>query len=121
MSVNKIARQISIVSVMLFSILTQVVPAYAAETDVYLQEMNTLAIYWYLFIRNYIAVPIMIVSFAVCGYRFFLCAFMGKPEYAIDSVKKQFLNSIFTLIALFALPMVMKLVKNIVESSMWTP
>ena len=91
------------------------------NTEQYLDEMNDIALYWYTVIRNYIAVPLMILSFASCGYKFFMCAIMTKPEYAIDETKKQFLNTIILMFVLFAIPMIMTIVRNITEASKWTP
>jgi hypothetical protein len=87
----------------------------------YLARMGAMAIFWYKTIRNYIAVPLMIVSFATCGYKFFMCAFMGKPEYAIDAVKKQFINTVIAMFVLFLIPVVMTIVRNLMESTQWTP
>lgn len=87
----------------------------------YLREMNRIAMFWYKTIRNYIAIPLMILSFATCGYKFFMCAFMGKPEYAIDGVKKQFFNTVIALFVLFLLPVAMTIARNLTESTQWTP
>lgn len=84
-------------------------------------EANTNVVYWYLLIRNYIAVPIMILSFASCGFKFLYCAFMGKSEYAIDAIMKQFITTIMALVLLFLLPAIMTSVKNIVENTAWKP
>jgi hypothetical protein len=46
---------------------------------------------------------------------------MGKPEYAIDTVKKQFINTIITMFVLFMLPVVMTIVRDLTESTKWTP
>lgn len=94
-------------------------PATAPNSTI--EDMNADVLYWYFFIRNYISVPILIISFASCGYKFLSCAFMGKPEYAQDNVVKQMITSVLALLVLFALPAVMTIAKDIVESTAWSP
>lgn len=96
-------------------------PAVNWTSGAKIPELNSQVLYWYRFIRNYIAVPFMILSFASCGFQFLNCAFMGKPDFALDSTKKQLITTISAMIFLFALPAIMAAVKNIVESTAWTP
>lgn len=96
-------------------------PMFTIPKRDYIGEMNNIAMFWYKIIRNYIAVPLLILSFATCGYKFFMCAFMGKPEYAIDAVKKQFFNTVIAMFVLFLLPVIMSIARNLTESTQWSP
>jgi len=91
-----------------------------SESDQYIQQMGVKVGKWYQTIR-YIAVPLLILSFASCGFRFVGVGFLQKGEFSADAVMKQFTTSVLTMIVLLLLPTILAWARSILEGLAWKP
>lgn len=119
---HKANRLITMVSMCLFFFFTLCTNASAAgEESSYLAEMNDRFWSWFLMIRNFIAFPLLAVSYASCGFRVLSASFKSRGDQAIDSVKSQIIVSTLALIVLICLPMIMGEAQDMLKGSAWTP
>lgn len=75
----------------------------------------------YLFLRNRVAIPLIILSIASCGFRVLAATFFESGPNPTASVYKQFIVSVGVLGALFVLPKVVGYVRELLEASAWKP
>lgn len=74
----------------------------------------------YTFLRDKIAVPILIVSVAANGFSILGSAFLSNPN-ALDAVKKRLATAILAFIVLMVLPSIFSLVVDLLKSTAWKP
>lgn len=101
------------------------VPAYAddmsRDTEKLLDNMIDTIMVWYNLIRTYIAVPLLILSFATCGFKFWSNAFRSKGEFAHDEIMGQVIKSGIALLVILFLPVIMVEIQKIVRRLAWEP
>lgn len=85
-----------------------------------ISDMMTQVLDWYKLIRK-IAVPILIVSYASCGFTVLFSAYMERGEKARDSVRKHIMESTVALLILTLLPKIIDETIGLVKSSAWQP
>lgn len=96
-------------------------PVSAAETPNYMGDMADQIMVWYRLVRNYIAVPILIVSYGAAGFRILSSGFFDGGTRSVDAAKKQIFQSSMAFAVLFLLPSLIMWARNLVESTAWKP
>ena len=86
----------------------------------HMTKMGNLIYKWYLIIRNNVAVPLLILSFASCGFRFLFSGFATRPG-ATDGAKTQMLYSALALGVLIFLPWILGAANDMFSKNAWTP
>ena len=104
----------SVLLVSMFSI-----QAFAAGTE--MENMGKNIMSWYRLIRNNIAVPLLIVSFASCGFKILFSGFNAGGDRAISEATTHFFTSMVALIVLFVLPYLIGSARQMLESTGWKP
>lgn len=92
----------------------------SASTGSYLDAMNDKIIEWYKTIRK-IAVLLLMLSFASCGFKIMSCVFMSKGEFAADAAKKQAFYSVLALLVLVLLPSIIMMGSDMFRATAWKP
>ena len=77
---------------------------------------------FYSILRDKIAVPLLIISYATCGFKILSAGFSSQGgSRMIDSAKKQFLYSTLALFVLCLLPSLINSTITTLKSSGWKP
>lgn len=76
---------------------------------------------WYRIIRDNIAIPLLILSFAYSGFRILFSGFLGKSDTAYNDGIKKFWFSVFALMLLFLLPFIIQMGKSLFANTGWKP
>lgn len=105
-------------AVVCFCILS--VRVFATSGSDEISQMNEDIMYWYYLIRNNIATPLLILSFAASGFQFFGSAFMTRPG-AIDEVTHRMYISLMATAVLFLLPYIIGAARDLVKDTAWSP
>lgn len=95
-------------------------PSYAADIEAMNDKIYTI----YRVIRNDIAFPLLVVSFASCGFKFLGIGFIGSgagADKGIQSAKQQLVTSTLALLVLLLLPYIMTAALNLFKANAWTP
>lgn len=97
--------------------------AYALSADVEskLDTMGTEVFGIYKLFLCGIAIPVLIVRFAACGFRVLGATFLSQGDTAIDKVKRDVTNSIIAMFVLFFLPTVIGWAIGIFSVNAWKP
>lgn len=105
-------------AVVCFCILS--VRVFATSGSDEISQMNEDIMYWYYLIRNNIATPLLILSFAASGFQIFGSAFTTKSG-AIDKATHRMYISLMATAVLFLLPYILGAALELVEDSAWSP
>ena len=89
------------------------------KTD-YMNEQAETVYYWYLWVRTYVAVPVLIVTFAWCGLSILSSAVTGNSQ-SINKAKERAFYAVLAFGVLMALPVLIRYTRSVVESSAWKP
>ena len=108
------------ISVCICLCLTTQVSAAPATPEQYLDAMGDRAFSWYLTLCK-IAVPLLILSFASCGFKFIGSVFVKKGEFSFDESLKHFFMSVSSLAVLLLLPLIMTWAKELLQPLGWKP
>ena len=76
---------------------------------------------WYRLIRDHIAVPLLIISFAISGFKILGAGFNSSGDKAMAEAKAQAITSAIALIVLFVLPYLIGSARQMLESTGWKP
>lgn len=106
--------------VLLICCLSVTVYADDGDAQASISKMNDKIMYWYYLIRNYIAVPLTIISFASCGFRMVGSIFSSSPN-AMDSIKTQIKVTAIAFAVLTFLPLIIGEAREMLESTAWQP
>jgi len=86
----------------------------------YIDAMGDEVYRWYTIIRNYIALPLLILSYASCGFRFLFNGFMSSPVSS-DALKRQMLYATIALALLILLPHILGAARDVFGKNAWNP
>ncbi len=95
--------------------------ALSSESQTAINKMSESAFGWFLFVRNFLLIPFLILRYAGCGLRILGSVFLTKGEWTIDAVKKDFLYSTLALLVIIFLPSIMSWARGLFEANRWTP
>lgn len=84
-------------------------------------QMTEVIMDWYRLIRDHIAVPFLIISFASCGFSILSSALLSRGDQAVNAVIERLKASAIALIVLFVLPYLVGSVRDLLESTAWSP
>ena len=93
--------------------------AEAMTSEDYMDALAEKAFSWYMLLCK-ISVPLMILSFASCGFQLIASVFL-KSQASSDNVKKQFLITAGAVAVLLLLPWIVSYAKSILEPVGWQP
>lgn len=93
----------------------------AVSSDQYMTDMGNEVMEWYRFLRDKVAVPFLILSFASCGFKIFSSAFLSRAEQTTNQIIQQFMTSAIALGILFMLPYIVGAVRELLEGTAWQP
>ena len=86
-----------------------------------LEQLADEALSVYLFVRNCIAIPVLIVRYASHGFQILGSVFLTRGAEALDKVKKDILYTTLALLTLFLLPVLIGWGRKLFEGSRWRP
>lgn len=95
-------------------------PATASDPSADTHQMMSKIFVWYRAILK-IAVPCLIVSYAICGVKLLNSAMMNTGANMRDSIKRQFIDSTIALLVLCILPAILNEIIGMIKSTAWTP
>lgn len=119
-AMNRKFRRFS--TVLAFSFLFSMVfsvQAFAASDD--MTQMTETVMDWYRLIRDHIAVPFLIISFASCGFQILGSGFLSKSDQAVNAVIERFKMSAIALLVILVLPYLVGSARELLESTAWSP
>lgn len=95
-------------------------PSYTEDIEAMNDKIYTV----YRVLRNDIAFPLLVISFASCGFKFLGIGFIGSgagADKGIQSAKQQLITSVLALLVLLLLPYIMTAALNLFRANAWTP
>lgn len=110
-----------VVMIALCLMLTLASPVSATGSTDYIGDMADQIMVWYRLARDYISVPLLILSYGAAGFRIMSSGFFDKGTRFVDAAKKQIFMSSMAFAVLFLLPSLIFWARNLVESTAWKP
>lgn len=110
-----------VVMIALCLMLTLASPVSAAGSTDYIGDMADQIMVWYRLARDYISVPLLILSYGAAGFRIMSSGFFDKGTRFVDAAKKQIFMSSMAFAVLFLLPSLIFWTRSLVESTAWKP
>ena len=111
-----VSSRVFAVLLVVFLLCAMSVPVFADDLD----TMNDKTFSLYKTFRNCIAMPLVILSFASCGFKILSAMFTGQSQ-DMTKIKKQILYTVMGLFALYFLPLIFGWAKGQLEATAWKP